>query len=62
MQGTKRDVSVQLLNGTQVRVAAGELLWPQCSLIVDVDDTREKEYGAYYTKRKSLRAAALKGG
>ena len=39
-----------------------ELLWPQCSLVVDVDDTREKEYGAYYTKRKPLRAAALKGG
>ena len=39
-----------------------ELLWPQCSLIVDVDDTREKEYGAYYTKQKPLRAAALKGG
>lgn len=39
-----------------------ELLWPQCSLIVDVDDTREKEYGAYYTKQKPLRAAALKDG
>jgi hypothetical protein len=39
-----------------------ELLWPQCSLIVDVDDTREKEYGAYYTKQKPLRAAALKNG
>ena len=37
-----------------------ELLWPQCSLIVDVDDTREKEYGTYYTKQKPLRAAALK--
>ena len=39
-----------------------ELLWPQCGLIVDVDDTREKEYGAYYTKQKPLRAAALKSG
>ena len=39
-----------------------ELLWPQCSLIVDADDTREKEYGAYYTKQKPLRAAALKKG
>jgi hypothetical protein len=37
-----------------------ELLWPQCSLIVDVDDTREKEYGAYYTKQKPLRTAAFK--
>lgn len=37
-----------------------ELLWPQCSLIVDVDDTHEKEYGAYYTRRKPLTAAALK--
>jgi len=39
-----------------------ELLWPQCSLIVDVDDTRGAEYGAYYTKHKPLKAAALKGG
>lgn len=39
-----------------------ELLWPQCSLIVDVDDTREKEYGTYYTRKKPLRAAALKSG
>lgn len=38
------------------------LLWPQCSLIVDVDDTREAEYGAYYTRRKPLKAAALKSG
>ena len=39
-----------------------ELLWSQCSLIVDVDDTREAEYGAYYTKQKPLKAAALKSG
>jgi hypothetical protein len=39
-----------------------ELLWPQCSLIVDVDDTRVAEYGAYYTKQKPLKAAALKSG
>lgn len=39
-----------------------ELLWPQCSLVVDVDDTRAAEYGAYYTKQKPLKAAALKTG
>jgi len=39
-----------------------ELLWPQCSLVVDVDDTRVAEYGAYYTKQKPLKAAALKTG
>lgn len=31
---------------------------PQCSL--DMDDKREKGYGAYYTKQKPLTAAALK--
>jgi hypothetical protein len=36
------------------------LLWPKCSLIIDVDDTREKGYGTYYTKQKPLTAAALK--
>lgn len=39
-----------------------ELLWKQCSLIVDVDDTRLAEYGAYYTRQKPLTAAALKTG
>jgi hypothetical protein len=39
-----------------------ELLWPQCSLVVDADDTRVAEYGAYYTKQKPLKAAALKSG
>jgi len=39
-----------------------ELLWPQCSLVVDADDTRAAEYGAYYTKQKPLTAAALKNG
>ncbi len=39
-----------------------ELLWPQCSLIVDVDDTREAEYGVYYSKKRPLRATALKNG
>lgn len=37
-----------------------ELLWPQCSLVVDVDDTRAADYGAYYTRQKPLKAAALK--
>ncbi|HET7625662.1 MAG TPA: DUF3800 domain-containing protein [Verrucomicrobiae bacterium] len=37
-----------------------KLLWPQCSLIIDADDTRDKGYGVYYTKRKPLTAAALK--
>ncbi|MDB6030909.1 MAG: hypothetical protein JWM16_1247 [Verrucomicrobiales bacterium] len=37
-----------------------QLLWPQCSLVVDADDTRAKGYGAYYTKQKPLTAAALK--
>jgi Protein of unknown function (DUF3800) len=37
-----------------------ELLWPQCSLVVEVDDTRQAEYGAYYTKKKMLKASALK--
>jgi hypothetical protein len=37
-----------------------QLLWPQCSLVIDADDTREKGYGAYYTKQKPLTKAALK--
>jgi len=37
------------------------LLWPAVRLVHDVDDTREAAYGVYYTKRKSLRAAALEG-
>ena len=37
-----------------------ELLWPKCSLIIDVDDTRVAEYGTYYTRQKPLTAAALK--
>jgi hypothetical protein len=37
-----------------------ELIWSQCSLIVDVDDTRDAEYGTYYTKQKPLKAVALK--
>jgi hypothetical protein len=37
-----------------------QLLWPQCAIIIDADDTRQKGYGMYYTKRKPLTAAALK--
>lgn len=38
-----------------------ELLWPQVSLVQDIDDTREASYGMYYSKKKPLRAAALGG-
>jgi hypothetical protein len=37
-----------------------QLLWPQCSLVIDADDARHKGYGTYYTRRKPLTAAALK--
>lgn len=37
-----------------------QLLWLQCSLVIDADDTRAKGYGTYYTKQKPLTAAALK--
>ena len=36
------------------------LLWPQCSLVIDADDTRERSYGRYYTRQRPLTAAALK--
>lgn len=35
-----------------------EFIWPQVSLVHDVDDTRQKPYGAYYDKRKPLTLAA----
>jgi len=38
-----------------------ELLWPAFRLVHDVDDTREAQYGVYYTQKKPLRAAALEG-
>lgn len=31
-----------------------ELVWPKVSLVHDVDDTRQKKYGAYYDQRRSL--------
>ena len=36
------------------------LIWRQCSLVIDADDSREKGYGRYYTIQKPLTAAALK--
>ena len=35
-------------------------LWPQISLVHDIDDKRMKEYGEYYTKKKPLTLAAIK--
>ncbi len=36
-----------------------QLLWPAFELVKDVDDTREKPYGAYYEQKRPLTAAAL---
>jgi len=38
-----------------------ELLAASISLVHDLDDTRQNRYGQYYTKRKPLTAAALRG-
>jgi len=35
------------------------LLWPRCSLVIDIDDRRNASYGTYYTKKKPLVSAAL---
>jgi len=35
-------------------------VWPHVRLIHDVDDTRETDYGVYYTKKRPLSLAALK--
>jgi hypothetical protein len=35
------------------------LLWPSFSLVHDLDDTRQAQYGVYYTKRKPLTLAAI---
>ncbi len=35
------------------------LLWPQFRLVMDVDDKREADYGAYYSQEKPLARAAL---
>jgi len=34
-------------------------IWDKVSLVVDIDDTRERQYGVYYTKKKPLILAAL---
>jgi hypothetical protein len=34
------------------------LIWPQTRLIADVDDTREKGYGVYYSQKNPLTLAA----
>ena len=36
-------------------------LWPACSLVHDLDDRRYAKYGVYYTQKKPLTLAALKG-
>ena len=36
------------------------VLWDRFRLVVDIDDTRGTEYGAYYTQKRPLNAAALK--
>ena len=38
-----------------------QLLWSSFALVIDVDDTRETQYGVYYTRKRPLTAAALKG-
>ena len=38
--------------------AAGDV---QQEVVHDLDDTRQTRYGAYYTQRKPLSLAALKG-
>lgn len=37
-------------------------IWDRCSLVVDIDDTREAKYGVYYTKNRPLSLAALEDG
>jgi hypothetical protein len=37
-----------------------KFVWPLVRLVHDVDDTREAEYGTYYTKDRPLTLAALK--
>jgi hypothetical protein len=37
-----------------------QFVWPLVRLVHDVDDTREAEYGTYYTKDRPLTLAALK--
>ncbi|NLT36414.1 MAG: DUF3800 domain-containing protein [Gaiellales bacterium] len=36
-------------------------IWPKVSLVHDVDDTRGKPYGVYYTRQKPPSAASIEG-
>lgn len=36
-----------------------DLLWPSVSVVHDLDDTREKPYGVYYTQKRPLTRATL---
>lgn len=36
-----------------------DFLWPQFSLVRDLDDKRERPYGCYYTQKKPLTLAAI---
>lgn len=38
-----------------------ELLWPAFRMVHDLDDTRQARYGVYYSQKKPLTLAALKG-
>lgn len=38
-----------------------KLMWPQCSLVRDIDDDRIAQYGKYYNKKTPLDAASLEG-
>ena len=37
-----------------------EFVWPKVSLVHDVDDTRQKQYGMYYDRRRPLTLAACR--
>ena len=34
-------------------------LWPRFRLVMDLDDTRQAQYGVYYTQKKPLNRAVL---
>ncbi len=38
-----------------------KLMWPQFRLVMDIDDTRDKVYGAYYNQAKPLGPQVLEG-
>ena len=37
-----------------------DYVWPQVSLVIDMDDTEQAKYGRYYTQKKPLTLAAVK--